>query len=153
MNDNKKKQSPLGIVIALLLIGVSLARGLDDADDFLEILPFLLMALVFVVIFVALTAAAKKMAQKQPPQGAGQKPSVELHRPFPEPQNRRTPAIFAHKGETAAAEDAIHCAHSRGKEKYLEQIDGYLKNGIIDREEYKLLKKRYESLEIPEDYH
>ena len=50
-------------------------------------------------------------------------------------------------------EEAINCAHSTGREKYLEQIDGYLKTGLIDRAEYNALKARYERLNIPDDYH
>ncbi|MBQ6371973.1 MAG: hypothetical protein IJJ22_02495 [Oscillospiraceae bacterium] len=50
-------------------------------------------------------------------------------------------------------EEAINCRHSTGREKYLEQIEGYLKNGLIDRAEYNALKARYEKLDIPDDYH
>ena len=50
-------------------------------------------------------------------------------------------------------EEAINCSHSTGRTKYLEQIDGYLKNGLIDRSEYNSLKARYEKLDIPDDYH
>lgn len=50
-------------------------------------------------------------------------------------------------------EDAIHCEHKRGTEKYLQQIDGYLKAGLIDRAEYKTLYKKYSQLDIPDDYH
>ena len=52
-----------------------------------------------------------------------------------------------------AGEDAIHCEHKRGTEKYLQQIDGYLKAGLIDRAEYKTLYKKYSQLDIPDDYH
>ena len=45
------------------------------------------------------------------------------------------------------------CAHSLGKEKYIQQLDNYLKAGLIDRAEYKVMKERYEKLDIPEDYH
>ena len=50
-------------------------------------------------------------------------------------------------------EEAIDCAHTTGKAKYIEQIDGYLKTGLIDRAEYNALKARYERLNIPDDYH
>ncbi len=50
-------------------------------------------------------------------------------------------------------EEALRCEHKRGKEKYLEQIDGYLKTGLIDRTEYKILRERYSKLNIPDDYH
>ena len=44
--------------------------------------------------------------------------------------------------EDAASERAVTSARSGG-DKYLAQLDDYLRNGIIDREEYKLLKQRY----------
>ena len=50
-------------------------------------------------------------------------------------------------------EEAIHCEHKTGSEKYLEQIDGYLRTGLIDRAEYRVLKERYQNLNIPDDYH
>ena len=53
----------------------------------------------------------------------------------------------------AEAEEAIHCSHLSGKQKYIQQLDSYLKNGIIDRAEYKVLRERYEKLDIPDDYH
>ena len=39
-----------------------------------------------------------------------------------------------------------------GQDRYLGQLDEYLKNGIIDRAEYRVLKERYSRQEIPEDY-
>ena len=44
--------------------------------------------------------------------------------------------------EDAASERAV-TAERRGGDKYLTQLDDYLRNGIIDREEYKLLKQRH----------
>ena len=42
----------------------------------------------------------------------------------------------------ASSERAVTSARS-GQDKYLAQLDEYLKNGIIDREEYKVLKQRH----------
>ncbi|MBQ9248911.1 MAG: hypothetical protein IJ179_00915 [Oscillospiraceae bacterium] len=53
----------------------------------------------------------------------------------------------------AESEDALHCDHRRGKEKYLQQLDNYLASGLIEREEYRVLRARYEKLEIDDDYH
>ena len=64
----------------------------------------------------------------------------------PVPQRRR----FEHADE---AEEVITCAHHTGKEKYIEQLESYLKAGLIDKAEYKVLKDRYNKLDIPEDYH
>ena len=50
-------------------------------------------------------------------------------------------------------EKAVKCAHPRGKEKYFVQLDGFLANGIIDKNEYRVLKERYEKVVIPENMH
>ena len=42
----------------------------------------------------------------------------------------------------ASSERAVTSARSGG-DKYLAQLDDYLRNGIIDREEYKVLKQRH----------
>ena len=50
-------------------------------------------------------------------------------------------------------QEAIHCGHLTGREKYMEQINSFLKNGLIDRSEYNALRERYSKLDIPDDYH
>ena len=69
------------------------------------------------------------------------------------PAFEKTPAAARRSAHRDEAEEAVHCAHSRGKEKYLEQLDGFLANGIIDKAEYRLMKERYSRLEIEDDYH
>ena len=63
------------------------------------------------------------------------------------------PTIRLHAPDQPEAEEAIHCAHLTGRAKYLEQLDSFLRTGLIDREEYRVLKNRYMSLDIPDDYH
>ena len=48
-------------------------------------------------------------------------------------------------------EEAVKCAHPRGKEKYIHQLDNFLANGLIDKAEYRVLKERYEKISIPEN--
>lgn len=55
--------------------------------------------------------------------------------------------------ERAKAEEAISCAHVNGREKYIQQLDSYLRAGLIDKAEYRALKERYSKLDIPDDYH
>ena len=55
--------------------------------------------------------------------------------------------------ERAKAEEAISCAHVNGKEKYIQQLDSYLRAGLIDKAEYRALRDRYSKLDIPDDYH
>ena len=72
----------------------------------------------------------------------------------PAPARSAAPAAaWRSPAKHAEAEEAIHCAHLTGKAKYMEQIDNYLKTGLIDRSEYKVLRERYMKLDIPEEYH
>ena len=56
-------------------------------------------------------------------------------------------------GKVTVADEALHCSHKRGREKYLEQIDGFLRSGLIEKKEYDVLYQRYLKLDIPDDYH
>ena len=55
------------------------------------------------------------------------------------------------RGDVSA--QAISCAHKNGKDKYLEQIEGFLKNGLIEKNEYDVLYARYKKLHISDNYH
>ena len=78
-------------------------------------------------------------------------PSVELHRPAPSMQ-RRTPSVTHSAQRNFSAPDApcIVCEQTgedhfqRDKARRIAQLDIWLKNGIIGREEYRVLKDRYE---------
>ena len=56
-------------------------------------------------------------------------------------------------GKVSVADEALHCSHKRGREKYLEQINGFLRSGLIEKKEYDVLYQRYLKLDIPDDYH
>lgn len=55
--------------------------------------------------------------------------------------------------EKRSREQAVGCSHERGKDKYIQQLDNFLSNGLIEKSEYMQLKRRYESLNIPENMH
>ena len=39
-----------------------------------------------------------------------------------------------------------------GRRKYLAQLDGYLKSGLIDRKEYNQLYRQYSQIDVPDNY-
>ena len=48
--------------------------------------------------------------------------------------------------------DGSECVNTlRGRERYYAQLDSFLKNGIIDRDEYKFMRERYARMDIPDD--
>ncbi len=137
---DKKSLLIVWIVIAFIMICFS---ALDPET----LLPAFTTVIIVTAIMLVVLAAAKKRdggnTEKKHTQG------------YPEPKskgNRAASSLFRHKDEQEA-EEAVHCAHLRGKEKYIEQLDGYLRAGLIDTAEYKVLKERYSKLDIPDDYH
>ena len=148
---NNKKQANKGsslivaIVVAVVLI-INIARNFDPDE-----LPIFFFAVASITVFVLIASAFSRA--KAGKTNTGKRTSVELNRPFPQPTATKRPSpVFRHRDE-AEAEEAVHCAHARGKEKYFEQIEGFYKNGLIDRAEYKALREKYEKLDLPEDYH
>ena len=122
-------------------------------DQLLTLAVFLLGCVLFVVSIVRMirsapaakaasggaarpAASARPAANRKSPAGVKPHPSIRLHAP-----------------DQPEAEEAIHCAHLTGRAKYMEQLDSFLRTGLIDREEYRVLKERYMRLDIPDDYH
>ena len=149
MNNNKQSSKGSGVVTILILVGV-LLYNLFSAEFSQEDMPVIVISVMVVVfITVIVIAVSKAKANKG---GEKKQTAVPLNRPFPQPTAVKAPHVPAlrHKDE---AEEVITCGHKSGKEKYLEQVEGFYKNGLIDREEYKTLRAKYEQLEIPDDYH
>ena len=109
---------------------------------------------VLILIFWVLPAILKKAKGKQQSQqksgqnarAAAQRrtPTVELHRPAPS-MNRA-----AHRQFTVPDAPCIVCENTgedhfqRDKARRIAQLDEWLKNGLIDRKEYLVLKDRYQ---------
>ncbi len=147
--DNQKKKG--SVIPVLVILGIILLRGFgDDPEAAAMFIGFLVVgAIIAMVIAAAKKAGGKKApsAAPQPVRAAGAAKPVKAANPVAE-----RPHGMRHQDEIEA-EEAIHCAHVRGKEKYIQQLDSYLKAGLIDRAEYKVMKERYEKLDIPDDYH
>lgn len=119
--------------------------------------------IVLILLFWVLPAIAKKLktkggsAQKKssptvrPTTAPRRTPTVELHRPAPS-MKRPTPSVTRSSGRDFSAPEAacIVCEQTgedhfqRDKARRLAQLDDWLKIGLIDRAEYRVLKDRYE---------
>ena len=134
------------VVMVGVIAAIMISAAASDPD---AIIPAVTTIIMVAAIVTAVIASKKAKADK-----SGRKETaVPLHRPFPQPtavKTRQPARVLRHADE---AEEVVTCAHHSGKEKYLEQVEGFYKNGLIDREEYKILRAKYEKLEIPEDYH
>ena len=103
-------------------------------------IPFLSSQLLTVISFFRMLASWGKKGNRKVKQSSLKAPEEKLR--------------YSDKRRQKPEEDeALHCEHLTGKQKYLEQIDGYLKTGLIDRNEYRVLKERYQALDIADDYH
>ena len=144
--NNKKKGSRFAAIPGLIFLVIMLVMSNSDEPEItLASIAVVIVIAAFVVIGSTLSAAKKSAAARRAPQTRPVQTRMTSFEKTPAASRRS-----AHRGE---AEEAVHCAHSRGKEKYLEQLDGFLANGIIDKAEYKLMRDRYSRLQIEDDYH
>ena len=126
-------------------------------DQLLMLAVFLFGCILFVSSIVKMIRSAP--AAKAAAKGAARPQQAVRTRETARPAPARSaavkprPSIRLHAPDQPEAEEAIHCAHLTGRAKYLEQLDSFLRTGLIDREEYRVLKNRYMSLDIPDDYH
>ena len=143
MNKKNNKNSRKSVVPGLIVLAsVMIFNLVAEASGDTEVMVIAIVSCVVVALIVVITLAAVKKAASRA--GTQERP-VRAAAPA-----ARRASVFAHPGEQ---EEAIHCAHVRGKQKYIEQLDSYLKNGIIDKAEYRVLRELYEKLELPDDYH
>ena len=141
--NNKKKGSKFAAIPGLIFLVIMLVMSNVDEPEIA--IAVVAMLVVVAVVFATVSSVVKSAAAKKAPQTR----LVQTRMPAFE----KTPAAVRRSTHRDEAEEAVHCAHSRGKEKYLEQLDSFLANGIIDKAEYKLMKERYSKLEIEDDYH
>ena len=148
MNNNKQNSKGSGVVTVVILVGILLfnllsARFKQEDMSVIVVSTMVVAFITFVVVAVSKAKAGKGKKQT----------AVPLNRPFPQPtavKSRQPARVLRHADE---AEEVVTCAHHTGREKYLEQVEGFYKNGLIDRAEYKILREKYEKMDIPEDYH
>ena len=134
MNKDRKKNkyNPLGVIAAIVI--VFLAEFADSADG----IAALLFIAVIVGIAVLLVKKLKPKAAATARESTEQPRSEGRHISF-------VPEIHLHS-------DGSECVNTlRGREKYYAQLDSFLKNGIIDRDEYNFMRERYAKMDIPDD--
>ena len=138
-NRNKKKSGKgIGVVIGILIL--LLARFSDDFDSDV-IGPIVALAIVGVLVVISIRIARASPGSARQNTGTGDvghsmkrhEPKVEIHRAFPEPE--------AH---CVVCENTGDNHFDRDRQMRLKQLDDWLKNGLIDREEYAVLKRKYE---------
>ena len=130
-DDNKKKKKPTPYALILVVLAV-LFNVAADADA-LSIGIFAIFAAIFAVGTAVVIIAKKLLGAKSsersttaPGKTAAPQRETALHFDFSKERSEGKYASYDH--------DTAH---------RLEQLDSFLKNGIIDKKEYRLLKERY----------
>ena len=139
-NNNKKKGKGYLAPAVILFVLLSVIGEIGEMERPEALIAVLVGAVILVVILATVGAVKKHSEKSGTPVRSAARPAA------------RTAARPA-SGGAERAEEAVHCHHSTGKQKYLEQLDGFLANGIIDKAEYRLMKERYSRLNIEDDYH
>lgn len=136
-NRQKKKSSPIGIAFAVILALASLAEGAGgDADVFIGII--IIIAIIFAVFFLV-GKLSKKVRETG---GAVAKKAVFTR--FSRDSEETLPVTAARPKTFVYDDMAYERNEQRDIQRRLSQLDEFLKNGIIEKEEYRILRARYE---------
>ncbi len=153
---SNKKQNKKGTgwgVLALFVI--LLLRALSNSGAGREALPAVIGLFVFAVVLAVIINAAKKKGAAAKQHDHAQhgyqpkQPTVQTSRPVPSMQ-RREP-VTAQRSFTKPDAYCVSCELSgedhfvRDRQRRIAQLDSWLKNGLIDREEYQVLKRRFQN--------
>ena len=134
-SGRKSTGSYMGPALLAVFLVLNAALG-SGGGVVVALLGFFVIAAVIGGVFVIMKKAAKKGAGPAVMKSAfGKESAVEDKPSFS--GGSSGPVVY---NERSAEELFL-----RDKQKRLEQLDVFLKNGIVDKVEYNLLKKRYEN--------
>ena len=145
MNDRenqsrKKKKSGGGKGILVVIGSFVLMNVISEGGG--SVIWFILAIALIIAIVVIAVKAATKAAQKNSAEAAPARwtrPDNDSRQNAPKPAERPVYTPQAGYNENAPAEN-----FQRDRQRRIAQLDDFLKNGIIDKEEYKVLLSRYE---------
>ena len=145
MNDENKKKFKLSLngkfLIAVLIIGSILYKYVKPIDILMII--FAMLEIVLFLFLIFLLSAAYKII-KHLKERICEKIDSVYH---PE-RGEKAVGRKLMREKKAEKEQVVKRTYSIGSEKYIHQLDEYLANGLIDKNEYRVLKKRYEKATV-----
>lgn len=141
MNNRERKNNSSGLVGIAVIALLMILRGAVDAVMGSNILG-LIIPIATIAVFGAVLGLLLGNKKK-----TGAKKGSVYHT---ERAREKAKNYFSRDD---VAEQAVKCTHPRGREKYFAQLDGFLANGLIDKSEYRVLKERYEKMNIPDNMH
>ena len=140
-NQSRKKKKSGGGKGILVVIGSFVLMNIISEGGGSVIWFILAIALIIAIVVIAVKAATKA-AQKNSAEEAPvrwTRPDNDSRQNAPKPAERPVYTPQAGYNENASAEN-----FQRDRQRRIAQLDDFLKNGIIDKEEYKVLLSRYE---------
>ena len=140
MNNRERKNNSSGLVGIAVIAVLMILRGAVDA-----VMGSNILGLIIPIATIAVFGAELGLLLGKKKTGA--KKGSLYHK---ERAREKAKKYFTRDD---VAEQAVKCAHPRGREKYFAQLDGFLANGLIDKSEYRVLKERYEKMNIPDNMH
>ena len=143
MNNDRKntannKKAPLiflAVYICVMVINAIAGSGSGSSDLVVGVIA--VMVVVWVVFFLFFRNVMKNK-KGAPAKGFAKKANVEFSDGTAGLVQR-----MAERDEEDCEYGEENHKYSHDDEKRLAQLDSFLKNGIIDKEEYQVLKKRY----------
>lgn len=137
-NKNQKKSgNGLGfliVIILMLLSGLSKELEGEVVEYFAAIAGIVILLWLIKKLSTWLRSTSKKDSTPVPVRSMKRhEPKVEIHRDFPVPE--------AH---CVVCENTGEDHFDRDRQMRLSQLDEWLKNGLIDRAEYAVLKRKFE---------
>ena len=156
MKKNKQKSSGAGWGFLAVLI-ILLIRGINSGTIDRRMLPMFLFALVFIAVIIAAVTASKKKsaaaknALEQRLSGSDPRPTPTVQTSRPVSSMQRREPVTAKREYAKPDAYCVSCELSgedhfvRDRKRRIAQLDEWLKNGLIDREEYRVLKNRFQN--------
>lgn len=144
MNENKSgnKKENKGCLSRVIWIGVILIFFLDIIGGAMPASLGILLTIAIPIAFVAFIVYADKKSKASK---ASDKPR-NVQRPVAPPQRQYTQASYTPPQRQHYDSDCMQASTGHDHERRLEQLDAFLKNGLIDRNEYELMLERYERM-------
>lgn len=137
MNKNSKK--PPNINAIIIIVAVILISMLSESLPYYMVTPMIVGIIFMAVVAIVLVNAAKKMMYAS--QSGAQKSAQSYAKPAVKSAPKHEEA--KHYDFSVERSQGKYSAYDHDTAHRLEQLDSFLKNGIIDKKEYKLLKERY----------
>lgn len=145
MSNEKKKKLSINkkYLIVCLILGAILYKYAKPVD-----ILFTIFAILYIVVLIYIVSIAIAILKY-----ISYKISEKIDSIYNPERSEKAASQRLMREKNDQKAQAVKCTHSTGREKYIQQLDEYLANGIIDKSEYRMMKERYEKLDIPDNMH